>query len=280
MHTDRATEDHRLAGHPQGGSALLSLAMLWELSPCGCQPPVEPVLRMPCERRPRCRECLKPVDLPEAQDAPSHESVPDEDLEAPFSADGTAVMVSDDEMDGTDQDLNAASASTPPVRRDARQGPGHECGTHRPLTSRRMIPTVASLRAPFTADAQRTPRAHARSWHPYNPPPIEKALPTAKALPVSPATAPRPICPAPTMDRLGSFTVPGTTAIRIYAESTSVATRDRTDGRLARGAMSPQAWHDRAAAVAYIAGRGVWFRTPGRNSSLKLKEYSNRPPLG
>ena len=99
-----------------------------------------------------------------------------------------------------------------------------------------------------TADAQRAPRAHVCSWHPYNPPP------TTKALPVSPATAPQPMSPAPTMDRLRSFT---------------------------RGtAMSPQAWHNRAAAVASIADRGAWFRTPGHNSSLKLKEYSDLPPFG
>ena len=85
---------------------------------------------MPCERRPRCRECLKPVDLPDARDAPCLESVPEEDLEAPSSADSTAVMVSDDQMDRTDHDLNEASAGTPLVQREAQQGPGNECGTY------------------------------------------------------------------------------------------------------------------------------------------------------
>ena len=206
--------------------------MLWELHPCGCQPPVEPLLRMPCERRPRCRECLKPVDLPEAQDAPSLESVPEEDLEAPFSADDNAAMVSDDEMDGADHDLNEASAGTPLARRDALQGPSNEGGTYRPLTSRRMFPTFASLRAPFAAAAQRPPRAHARSWHPYNPPPVGQTPPTAKAIPVPPATANRPICPAHNTVRLGSLTVPGTNALRIFGASSLDAAMDLDDGRL------------------------------------------------
>ncbi len=91
----------------------------WELSPCACRKPIEPFLKVPGERRPRCHEFLKPVDLPEARDAPRNATVPDEDLEAASSADSTDVIVSDDEMVGTDQGQDESPASTQSVQRGA-----------------------------------------------------------------------------------------------------------------------------------------------------------------
>ena len=47
-------------------------------------------------------------------------------------------------------------------------------------------------------------------------------------------------------------------------------------GSAAQGAT----WHDRVTAVVSIAGRGTWFRTPGRHGRRKVREYSDLPPFG
>ncbi len=123
--------------------------------------------------------------------------------------------------------------------------------------------------APHCGRPERRPH-RVGSWHPCSPPPTTNAL---SGLPVA---APQPISPAPSQPAA----TPGANAVRVYGASTTDVNMNLEDRRPAAAAMTPQAWHDRAPAVASIVVRGAWFRTPGYNSRIKVKEYSNLAPFG
>jgi len=76
---------------------------VWELYPCICEKPGEPFVEVPGERRPRCRECLKPVDLPVARGVEGRVAVAEEAIEVEASAGVADGSDDDDEMNGTDQ---------------------------------------------------------------------------------------------------------------------------------------------------------------------------------
>ena len=75
----------------------------WELYPCICEKPGEPFVEVPGERRPRCRECLKPVDLPVARGVEGRVAVAEEAIEVEASAGVADGSDDDDKMNGTDQ---------------------------------------------------------------------------------------------------------------------------------------------------------------------------------
>ena len=76
---------------------------VWELYPCICEKPGEPFVEVPGERRPRCRECLKPVDLPVARGVEGRVAVAEEAIEVEASAGVADGSDDDDKMNGTDQ---------------------------------------------------------------------------------------------------------------------------------------------------------------------------------
>ncbi len=86
----------------------------WELHPCICQKPGEPFREVPGERRPRCRECLKPVNLRADRGVESQVAVAGSQWEA-------SAGVADDVLDDEGQAPNAGG--------DVGGGDGQSSGT-------------------------------------------------------------------------------------------------------------------------------------------------------